>query len=179
MPKTKLLPIDDPLIDYFFDRNNPKMADFRVDRMLLYPKQWKNFKSPIKHPLEWKRVKFGLGNAMDVPVEYGGVYTFVVRPQVAEHPQCAYVMYVGKAVKFRNRYYTYQGYYRKNFWDSPQPHVAEMIQKWSEYLWFYYAEVKDKSLIKATESNLIQTLTPPSNRDIEGKLGIAIRNLFG
>jgi hypothetical protein len=170
--------IDDPFMGDFFDRKRPKMSDFKIDRMLLYPKQWKNYTSPIGHTLSWEPVKFQLGNALDVPDHLGGVYSFVVRPEIADHPQCAYIMYIGKAVKFRSRYYAYQAYFRGKIWEAKQPHVAEMIQKWSDYLWFYYAEVSDVSLIETTETCLIHTFTPPANRDIGGKLGIAMNNLF-
>jgi len=179
MPTTKSLPIDDPTMDYFFDRNNPKMSDFKVNRMLLYPLQWKNYVSPITQTLNWIPVKFKQGNATDVPNDFGGVYSFVVRPDIAQHPQCAYLMYVGKAIIFRKRYYRYQKYDRDAIWESGQPHVAEMIHKWSEYLWFYYAKVDDKNMIKKTETSLIHAFIPPANREIGGKLGIAVNNILG
>jgi GIY-YIG catalytic domain. len=155
------------------------MSDFKVGRMLLYPQQWKKYVSPIGHPLSWNPVKFKQGNASDVPNTFGGVYSFVVRPEIAEHPQCAYIMYIGKANNFRKRYYKYQSYDRGEVWEADQPHVAEMIHKWSEYLWFYYAKISDVSMIRTTEISLIQAFIPPVNREIGGKLGMAVNTIFG
>jgi hypothetical protein len=170
--------IDDPLSEYFFDRNKPKLSDFKVDRMILYPNQWQRFVSPLSHKLDWKPLKFEKSNSMAVPDDFGGIYSFVVRPEIADHSQCAYLMYIGKTNKFRTRYYKYQSYLDKNAWDTDRPRIAEMIHKWTDYLWFYYAKVSDPKLIKVTETPLIQAFLPPYNTEIPGQIGTAVKAVF-
>ncbi len=171
--------MEDVIAAHVFDRTNPKLADFHVKRMILYPSQWNKFKSPLSKKLTWTYVPFGKESYQDVPADYGGVYSFVVRPNIAEHPLCSYLLYVGKANSFRKRYYRYLNNFSKEAIETDHPHVTVMLQKWSSHLWFCYARIDETSLIDKTESSLIQAYLPPTNKDIPGKIGKAVRMLFG
>lgn len=85
--------MDDP----FSKRKRFALGDYRLTRLVLSPEHWKKFSSPSK--LIWGGTKFKPSNAKNVPDGKSGVYSFVVQPNIAEHPACAYLMYVGKAEK--------------------------------------------------------------------------------
>lgn len=171
--------MEDPIAAHVFDRANPKLADFQINRMVLYPTQWAQFKLPSSISLNWTCVRFGRDSYSIIPDSYGGVYTFIVKPEIANHPFCSYLLYVGKANKFRQRYNKYLNNYDKNAIETDHPHVTAMLQKWDKYLWFCYARIDQQNLIKRVEDKLIQAYLPPTNKMIPGKIGIAIRMLFG
>jgi hypothetical protein len=171
--------MNDPIAAHVFDKNNPKLSDFHVKRMLLYPAQWAAFKSPLPTALQWKCIRFGKSTQNSVPNDRGGVYSFVVVPEIANHPRCSYLLYVGKADNFRTRYAKYLNNFAKDAIETDHPHVTVMLQKWSANLWFCYATIADKTLIRKTESKLIEAYLPPTNKHITGKIGKAVRMEFG
>lgn len=171
--------IESPVSAHIFDRNNFTMADFHVKRMLLYPVQWKKYKSPLKKKLAWTALPFDEASRTSIPNDKGGVYSFVVCPHIEQHPLCSYLLYVGKAVNFRERYNTYLRSFGEEAIRTEQPHVTVMLQKWGEYLMFCYAPIEEMNLIEETESRLIQAYLPPTNKRIDGDIGIEVRMFFG
>jgi len=154
-----------------------ELKDFRLWRMVLSPTQWQSCKVPVK--LVWRSVKFHPGNATRIPEDARGVYTFVVKPGIADHPSCSYLMYVGKAEKqvLRDRFRQYVAEKTKGE-KSRRPHVTEMLLKWEGFLWFYYAEIPNKTKIKTVEDELLAAYLPPSNRTFPSRIRGAIARLF-
>jgi hypothetical protein len=150
---------------------------FHMQRMILSPVQWAACQLPIK--LKWKSVKFSSANSKYVPNGSGGVYTFVVKPDIADHPACSYLLYVGKADKsFRERYYAYLQ--DKRLGDkSRRPHVEDMLSKWDGHLWFYYAEIDRQELIPSIEEILLAAYLPPTNKSFPGEVKRALQKFFG
>lgn len=154
-----------------------ELKDYRLWRMVLSPTQWQSCKVPVK--LAWRAVKFHRGNTNRVPNDARGVYTFVVKPGIADHPSCSYLMYVGKAQKqmLRDRFCQYFVEKAKGE-KSRRPHVTEMLWKWEGFLWFYYAEISNTTKIKGVEDELLAAYLPPSNRTLPSRVRRAVAKLF-
>lgn len=153
------------------------LEKFHVKRMVLSPDQWAAFAIPIS--LDWTVLQFRRENLKHVPNTCGGVYSFVVQPNIANHPACSYLLYVGKAKNrtFRTRYQDYLQDLRLGT-KSRRRHVASMLKRWDGYLWFCYARVDDEALIDEIEISLLTAYLPPNNKDFPGEIGGAIKDLF-
>jgi len=152
-------------------------ADFKLQNMILFPRAWAGFRSPVK--LQWEQVPFSPTRAREVPNNECGVYSFVVQPGIANHPACSYLLYVGKTERnFRKRYQEYLADLRAGM-TSRRPHIAGMLTKWSGYLWFCYAPIRDEGKIVETEDALIEAYLPPTNVEMEGKLRKKMAFLLG
>jgi len=158
-------------------RSAYRLGDFRLSRMVLSPTQWQSCKLPV--PLLWRAVKFDRANAARIPGHARGVYTFVVKPGIANHPSCSYLLYVGKAERqvLRDRFCQYFAEKEKGE-ESRRPHVTEMLLKWQGFLWFYYAEISNSTRIKAVEEQLLAAYLPPSNRTFPSRVRRAVARLF-
>lgn len=145
--------------------------------MILSPTQWQTCKLPVK--LAWHAVKFHGDNAARVPENRRGVYTFVVKPGIARHPSCSYLLYVGKVENqaFRARFRQYLTEKAKGE-NSRRPHVTEMLLKWEGFLWFYYAEISKKTKIKIVENRLLAAYLPPSNRAFPSTIRRAVAKVL-
>jgi hypothetical protein len=170
---------NDFIKSHVFDRNDPKMGDFHMKRMFLYPKMWADFSLPSGVSLSWNVMRFGDDNSEHVFNSYGGVYSFVVQPEIALHPLCSYLLYVGRTKRhFRARYQEYVRDLNKDPLETRRPHVTVMLQKWEKYLWYCYARVDGEQLIKQTETALISAYLPPTNKDLPGALQQAVDNII-
>ena len=154
-----------------------KLEDFRLWRLVLSPPQWRSCNLPVR--LAWRSVRFKRANASQVPNNARGVYTFVVKPGIANHPSCAYLMYVGKAERqvLRDRFSQYFAEKDKGE-TSRRPHVTELLVKWQDFLWFYYAKISDATKIKRVEDELLAAYLPPSNRAFPSRIRRAVAKLF-
>lgn len=154
-----------------------ELKDFRLLRMVLSPRQWQLCNLPLE--LTWRVVKFERANGNSIPDNAKGVYTFVVKPGIANHPSCSYLMYVGRAEKqmLRDRFFQYFSEKTKGE-RSRRPHVTEMLLKWEGFLWFYYAKISDKTKIKRVEDGLLAAYLPPSNHTFPGSIRRAVAKLF-
>lgn len=145
--------------------------------MVLSPSQWQLCKLPVR--LKWHKVKFQPKNVNRLPDDAKGIYTFVVKPGIANHPSCSYLMYVGKAEKQDLRVRFSQYFKEKKKGElSRRPHVTEMLLKWDEFLWFYYAEISDISKIRLIEEELLAAYLPPSNRTFPSKVRRDVKKVF-
>lgn len=154
-----------------------ELKDFLLHRMVLSPRQWKSCNIPLK--LTWRAVKFEYANGSAIPDKAKGVYTFVVKPGIANHPSCSYLMYVGRAEKqmLHSRFSQYLSEQAKGE-ESRRPHVTEMLLKWEGFLWFYYAKISDKTKIRRAEDELLTAYLPPSNRTFPTRIRRAVKKLF-
>jgi hypothetical protein len=163
--------------DIFFAKKPYELKDYRLTRMVLSPDQWRSCKLPLE--LSWRRIKFSRANAHRIPKNARGVYTFVVRPEVANHPSCSYLLYVGKAdeqgLRSRFRQYVTE---RNQGEESRRPHITEMLLKWDGFLWFYYASITKRTKIKAVEDELLAAYLPPANKAFPSKIRRAVAKLF-
>jgi len=154
------------------------LKGMHLQRMYLSPTQWA--KCNLLVSLNWTPIEFTEGNKDIVPDNLHGVYTFVAQPKIANHPACAYLLYVGKADKttFRTRYKDYLR--QKKLGDeSTRIHIEDMLNKLDGFLWFYYAPISDTSLIPATEDELLMAYLPPSNKSFPAKIRKALTRIFG
>ena len=62
---------------------------------------------------------------------------------------------------------------------SKRRHIYLMLNKWEDYLYFYYAEVDPTQTdLKQLEQTLLDTLTPPfSKKGYSAEIGNIIRGL--
>jgi hypothetical protein len=165
-----------PTMDDPFSKKKPfELGNYRVNRMVLSPKHWKKFSSPTK--LAWKGTKFKTSNAKKVPDVKGGVYSFVVQPDIAEHPSCAYLMYVGMTKKQTLRA-RFNQYFRHQTDTSRRTNISKMLRLWDKHLWFYFASIADLTKIEATEQALLNAYLPPVNDQYKGTVATQLRYLF-
>ena len=106
-----------------------------------------------------------------------GVYTFVVEPGIADHPAVHYLMYVGMTDKqdFRRRY---AQYLREPSCEKRREHIAQLIEKWPNHLWFYYAELPQGPRIGRLESSLLAAYLPPLNDEFPAEVRRTIKRVF-
>ncbi len=156
-----------------FDFVSPKDADwrsavdqfkwYRVDRFILNPSRWRAC-STLGTKLVWKRIRFHRQGVKRLPNDKMGLYSFIAEPQIAGHRSVRYLLYVGKAedqsLRSRVTSYLYESQKAK-----PRIHISEMLQKFPEHLWLYFAVVDDVSIITGLEEQLLAAFLPPFNRD--------------
>lgn len=155
------------------------VTDYHLKRMIIAPTQWAVCNLPVN--LNWQPpIQFNASNKGLVPNNKSGVYSFVVQPGIANHPCCSYLLYIGKAKSqsFQSRYGQYLTEQRAGQL-SRRPHVTEMLEKWSGYLWFCYAEIDDNQQIDVVEDMLLEAYLPPTNKDFPAHIGHVLRRFFG
>jgi hypothetical protein len=154
--------------------------DFRryhVQRFVLHPGQWLSY-SPPAAGLQWTGIKFGATNAKLIPKHKNGLYTFVAEPGIASHPSCHYLMYVGM-VRDQGFYKRYRQYLNEENVPKRREHVVELILKWPDHLWFYYAEITDVKSIPKCEDDLIAAYLPPVNKEFPARVRRPMKKIFG
>ena len=147
-----------------------------VHNMILFPRRWREFECPVD--LFWECVHFGEDTEAEVPDDFGGVYTFVVQPRIANHPCVSYLMYVGQTTNqtFRRRY---GQYIRKRTSTEPKSvNISNMLRKYEGYLWFCYARIDDADVIISVERALQDAYVPPVNINFWGDVGPARRGML-
>lgn len=156
-----------------FDYISPKDADwrsavdqfrwYRVDRFVLHSPRWASYMTSGPQ-LKWKRVRFSKTGVRSLPDDKMGLYTFIAEPQIAGHSAVRYLLYVGEAqdqsLRKRVTSYLYESAKEK-----PRVHVSEMLAKFPNHLWLYFAVVDDRSSIPKIEEQLLEAFLPPFNRE--------------
>jgi len=61
---------------------------------------------------------------------------------------------------------------------SKRIHVAEMLNRWRGYLWFYYATIPSQAHTHRVENVLLAAYLPPCNRTFPSKVRKPIKKLF-
>lgn len=149
---------------------------YNVKRFILHPGQWTQL-DLLGLTLNWNKLQFSAANATRVPNDQSGVYSFVVEPGIADHPSAKYLMYIGKVERqtFRERF---RQYLREPEQRKRREHIAQMIEKWPNNLWFYYAAVPQIAMIDRLEEELLSAFIPPHNHDFPAEISATIRRVF-
>ena len=159
------------------EKAEKNLAYYRVNRFILCPRQWEKYSAITA--LNWQRVKFDKSNHQhpQVPNDKHGVYSFVLEPEIADHPSVKYLLYVGKADKlsFYTRFYNYL---REKQQKKPRDHIVQMTTKWPKHLYFYWAEIANPADITAVEDSLLEAYLPPHNRTFPATIRSTIRRIF-
>lgn len=165
-----------PTMDDPFSATTPfTLKNYRVERLVLSPEHWQTFPAPVS--LTWRVAKFKQSNARRVPNDKKGVYSFVVKPNIFNHPACACLMYVGKAEdqSLRQRF---KQYFAHKVDTTRRPHISKMLLSWPNNLWFYFATVNDSTKIDDTEQALLNAFIPPFNRRYRGIVKRHVGHIF-
>lgn len=127
----------------------------------LWPRQWQTCCLDLS--LSWQSVELSNSQRSEVP-QYAGVYSLVVRPGIAGHPACSYLMYLGKAKDLRQRFIDYLTVERHK-----RPKVLRLLEKYRGYIQFFYSGVDEKEL-DDMEEQLINAFVPPCNAKFTGEI---------
>ena len=156
------------------EETRSKLKKYELGKVILSVDQWSKYKDKVHH-LSWNVVKFNLSEAKNVPDDQQGVYSFVVKPDIANHPECAFLLYVGMTEKqnFRKRFMQYI-YESKD--EMGRINIRRMIKLWgNNNLWFCYAKMDDIELIKKTEDDLKEAYIPPMNDEFPAQIRHALK----
>jgi len=148
------------------------LKKYHIDRVILSPERWASFATPVQ--LSWAVVKFDQSQQDHIPDDKGGVYTFVVKPGITDHPECAYLLYVGKAEQQSLRKRFVQYFYERNA-RKGRPKVQKMLNLWERHLWFCYATIEDTNQISDIEQSLIGAYLPPMNDEFPAEVRRAMK----
>lgn len=139
---------------------------YEIRRVILSPKRWTSYKNTV--PLSWNTVVFEKTSKEFIPKDKGGVYTFIIRPGVANHPDSSFLLYVGKAKSLQERFLSY--FAEKKRVKGGRNHIKHMLRRWEGYIWFCYAPIDDSERIEEVEDDLISALVPAENKTFKGML---------
>jgi len=148
------------------------LKKYHVDRVILSPEHWATFANEVS--LSWVLVRFDKSQNSLIPDDRAGVYTFVVKPGIADHPECAYLLYVGKAENQSLRERFTQYFYERNA-RKGRPKVQKMLNLWDHHLWFCYATIEDPTEIHGIEQGLISAYLPPINDEFPAEIRKAMK----
>ncbi len=130
-------------------------------RFVLWPKKWESFSIDLSR-FSWKEYKFIESVKRGIP-EQRGVYTFVIKPQIANHPSCAYLMYVGQTTDqtLKERFRKYLDEQKGK--GKHRAKVKYILNKYKDYIYFICMPLGDGISPKEIESELIKAFIPPMN----------------
>lgn len=129
-------------------------------QFVLFPRLWDTFASRAPGlTLAWRDVQFLPGNRARVP-KSPGVYAFVIRRHIGDHPQHVYLMYIGSTDNLHRRY---GQYLREEIAGESREDVIWMLNTYSGKLWFTYSTVA-AGTEEDLEEKLYTAIWPPINR---------------
>ena len=139
-----------------------------VQWFALWPRQWATYsKTHI-----WHQTKLVASERQRVP-DRSGIYTLIAKPNVADHPSCSYLMYVGRSNSLRRRFGEYLNKERK---PSGRPLMYRFLDIYSEHVWFCFTLV-DCSSLESIEIGLRDAYIPPLNDQFSGELSPIVKVL--
>jgi len=142
---------------------------------ILHPEQWRTCQV---QDLKWQFVKFDQQYIKDIPTERG-LYSFIVKHLNNSFPNNGYVMYVGITGNVSNKR-TLRSRYQEYLREINRPkrvHIHEMLNRWSDDLYFYFVPVPDKRVsLSKIETSLLDAMMPPLNEnDFSGEFGKIVK----
>ena len=142
-------------------RERVSEAGLHSFKFTLWPQQWATY--PESH--QWQLTKLDISKRDGIP-DSPGIYTLLVKPDVADHPVCSYMMYVGQTVSLRRRFGEYLNKERK---PDGRPKIFTFLDMYPNNVWFCFTLVQSSSL-DSVESGLRDAYVPPLNENFAGEL---------
>ncbi len=138
-----------------------RKAKSSIQKFILWPEMWNDFSLDLSD-FKWKEYSFARSQKNNIP-DSKGVYTFVIKPRVANHPSCGYLMYVGQTtdLTLRKRFGNYldeQDGKRKS-----RPKIEYLLQEYKDFLFFVCMPLNDRITPMKVEVELLKAFIPPSN----------------
>jgi len=131
---------------------------------LLYPNDWEEKDFHIKIRLKWNSIKFKEENKDEIP-DSKGVYCFVLKPYIPEFIETRYLFYIGQTTRtLRKRFYEYLNEFKGV--GKVRNKIYNLLNRYNEYIYFYYTVINDEDQIKIVENKLLNALVPPVNSEI-------------
>ena len=96
-----------------------------------------------------------------------GIYSLLVQPGIANHADCSYLMYLGKATSLRSRFGNYLTTEK-----TRRPKIVRLLQMYEGNIQFCYSKVREAKL-DAIEEQLYNAFVPPCNSQFSGELSRA------
>ena len=142
------------------------------ERFTLMPKLWSEYNGGDN--LNWQHIKFDRDTIRSLRhqlVGRTGVYTLVIRSNVANHPHANYLIYVGQTEgqDFYTRWL--QELRLPNQYPPKQARLRSFIRRWGDHIWACFAEMSDS--IDSMEKQLQMAWVPPANQRLPGILNQA------
>ena len=125
----------------------------------LWPRQWTNYNLP--YLFNWKIYRFQLDEVENIPNK-PGIYSFVIQPEIASHPYCAYLMYIGKTKRTLQQRFREYLRERENV-ERGRPKILQLLNKYQGYLYFCCSTMAETEQITEIENALISAFLPPCN----------------
>lgn len=152
--------------------------DLHTQRFTMVPALWDGYQE--HHSLDWQSVKFdkdSLDERREDLESWVGIYTLVVMSNVAGHPHCNYLVYVGKT-EDQNFYARWRQHLRLPSLKKPkQARLRNFLKLWGDRMWAFFAPIPADGPIDACEQELMKAWVPPANDQLPGLLRQA-RNAF-
>lgn len=138
----------------------------------LNPKLWSEYQG--RNDLDWQLIKFDrdtIRQSRNQLTGRQGVYTLIIRSQVANHPFADYLFYVGQTEK--------QDFYERWLqelrlparYPPKQKRLSGFLHRWGDHVWACFAELNES--ICEMEDELKKAWLPPANDDLPGILNQA------
>lgn len=144
---------------------------------ILSPSQWSAL---TLGSLTWECVKFEKGNKTSIP-KVRGIYCFIIKHEHPALPSNAYIAYIGLVGDSNNRglRVRYSDYLREQR-RPKRLHVNIMLNKWKDYIYFYYVKIPDKRRsLESIETKLLDSIIPPFNKnDFSGDFGRTVEEAW-
>lgn len=141
------------------------LATHRYD-FFLVPNLWDGFQQ--SQQFSWTAVAFDMASRAMVP-QTSGVYTLLLQPDIADHPACSYVMYVGQAVSLHRRF---RDYVTEEQSPSGRPKIRRFLYKYKGFVVFCFAAVPQDTL-DMCEDSLMAAYIPPLNTKFPAEIRAA------
>lgn len=126
---------------------------------VLMPQAWRTFVHE-QFPCAWRTIKLDESGKSDpVLTKRAGIYTLLLQPDIARHPACSYLMYVGQTHNLRQRFHNYSVTEKKR---RKRPNVYRMLNMYDGFIWFCFTEV-DEARLTEYENALMSAFVPPVN----------------
>jgi excinuclease UvrABC nuclease subunit len=139
-------------------------------QVTMWPRKWEAYDR--NHDCDWSTVKVSDEDNSSIP-DKPGVYSLILKPDIACHPYCSHMMYIGKAKSLKTRFNDYLNEKKRR---SGRPKLYRLLNKYYKYTWYCYisAYIDD---IGDIEDSLISAFIPPCNTQVPTDISPA-KNAF-
>jgi hypothetical protein len=124
--------------------------------IVLWKRKWQEYENSI--PFEWTTIPLEASYRRKIP-NTSGIYTLIVKPNIAQHPACSYLMYLGKTISLQRRFGEYLNEQKRV---DGRPKIYRLLNKYVDHVFFCFTLVSDESL-DVIEEALLTAFIPPAN----------------